>query len=181
MRAGHLALTLCLLPSCLAPSLACAAERRFTFDSGSARAKALTGAGLTLTIDQGLLGGVRLKLVQATGVPVAAEIEPAQGADEAGIRALLPKAEAKLALYQVNTTAQDGEVLSRAFCPGATRVWLAATPIAYGKPLTLWAVGQGGGAKLLCAEMDFTWRGEWRLPPGRSPPVIGRPSAGPDY
>ena len=75
-----------------------------------------------------------------------------------------------------------GAVLVSAFCPGATQVWLAVTPIAYGKPLTLWAVGQGGGAdKVLCAEMGFTWRGEWRLPATRPPPTIGRPSVRPDY
>ncbi|MDB5439108.1 MAG: hypothetical protein JWM33_1535 [Caulobacteraceae bacterium] len=177
MRLGLLVITLSLLPG-----LACAAERRFTYDSGSARAKALTGAGLTLTVDQGLLGGAKLKLVQATAVPVAAEIEAAERADEAEIRALLPKVAAKVALYRVDPKAQEGAVLSAAFCPGATRVWLATSPIAYGKPLTLWAVGQGGGAaKLLCAEMAFTWRGEWRLPPDRAPPAIGRPGISHGY
>lgn len=177
MRAAVLTLVLCLLPG-----LACAAERRFTFDSDSPRAKALTGAGLTLTLDQGLLGGMKLKLVQATGVPVAAEVQAAEHADEAAILALLPKTAGHVAIYQVDPKAQEGEVLTNAFCPGASRVWLVASPIGYGKPLTLWAVGQGGQtAKLLCAEMDFTWRGEWRLPPDRAPPTIGRRSVSPGY
>ena len=168
MRSALLALILCL-----APGLAMAASRTFTYDSDSPAAKSLTGAGLTLTVDQGLLGGVSLKLIQATAVPVAVEVTGVDRKDEAGLRARLPDRAAVGSVYEVVRSVQQGEVLSRAFCPGSTRVWLAASPISYGRSLKLWAVGAGAdGAKILCAEMVFAWRGEWRTLPDRKPPAI---------
>src|SRR4051794_1768976 len=96
MRALLLGLVLFLVPG-----LAAGAQRMFSYDSDSARAKALTGAGLTLTVEQGMLGGARLKLLQATGVPVAVEVKGVERRDEADLRAQLPKAAGDASLYEV--------------------------------------------------------------------------------
>ena len=75
----------------------------------------------------------------------------------------------------------EGRVMVQAFCPGSTKGWLAIGPIAHQRDLRVHAFGQdAAGETRLCAVMDFTWRGEWRMPNPNTSDVTARVMR-PDY
>jgi hypothetical protein len=86
-----------------------------------------------------------------------------------GLTPLIGAAAMERDLYEVKPD-QDGVALIAAFCPGATRAWMA-----FGKPhpyrdLRVYVLGPaaGGGAVRLCHTFDFSFHGAWRAPAGRS-------------
>ncbi|MDI1365420.1 MAG: hypothetical protein PSX79_11225 [bacterium] len=172
----RLALSIVLAASALATSTlatAAQAERRmFSYDPISADARRLTGAGLTVLFDQGLLGGTRPIKVLATGVPAQGLLIKGKARD-LGPKGLagLAGVDADAALYEVDPKAEQGKIYVRAFCPGATRLWLSFSRIAVRQDLRVQALGddpekagQAPGQARVCGTLDFSWRGEWKLP-----------------
>ena len=149
------------------------AERRmFSYDPISADAKRLTGAGLTVLFDQGLMGAKPIKVL-ATGVPAQGLLIKGKDRD-LGPKGLggLEGVDADAALYEIDPRAEQGRVYIRAFCPGATRLWLSFSRIAVRRDLRIQALGDDPkvpGQARVCGTLDFSWRGEWKLPDGRRP------------
>lgn len=153
---------LCLLAAA-GPALA--AERMMSFDPESADAKRLTGNGLTVVF-RTLITSQKVIKVMATAVPAVAELNPASESALGSLR------KASLgSLYAVNDKADQGAAYVRAFCPGSKRLWLSFNRVSR-YPLQVRAFGddpKAGGQLRQCADMTFSFRGEWALP-GRGPP-----------
>lgn len=155
-----------------APS-ARAETRMFSYDPISPDAKRLTGAGVTILFKDGLLGASRPIKVLATGVPAQAMLKAARQKDlgPGGLSAM-GGVDANAALYEVDASAAQGKIYLRAFCPGSTRLWLSFSPIAVRRDLRIQALGddpKAAGQARLCGTLDFSYRGEWRLPDNRTP------------
>lgn len=162
----------------LAASAAWAETRMFSYDPISADAKRLTGAGVTILFNQGFLGASRPIKVLATGVPAEARLKEARQKDlgPGGLGAM-NGVDTDVALYEVDGAAAQGKVYVRAFCPGSKRLWLSFSTIALRRDLRIQAFGDdpqaahgSGGKARLCGTLDFSYRGEWRLPKGRNGP-----------
>lgn len=154
-------------------SVAHAETRMFSYDPISPDAKRLTGAGVTLLFKEGFLGASRPIKVLATGVPAQAMLKSARSKDlgPGGLSAM-SGVDANAALYEVDASAAQGKIYLRAFCPGATRLWLSFSPIAVRRDLRIQAFGddpKAAGQARLCGTLDFSYRGEWRLPDNRTP------------
>ena len=161
----------------MAVSAARAETRMFSYDPISPDAKRLTGAGVTILFNQGLLGGGRPIKVLATGVPAEARLIGARRSDlgPGGLSAM-SGVDADAALFEVDSKAAQGKIYVRAFCPGSTRLWLSFSTIVIRRDLRIQAFGddpkvaQNSAAKArLCGTLDFSYRGEWRLPKNRAP------------
>ncbi|WP_297514329.1 hypothetical protein [uncultured Caulobacter sp.] len=164
---GGLALAL------LAVGAARAETRMFSYDPISQDAKRLTGAGVTVLFKPGLLGGGRPLKVLATGVPAEARLKDGRARDlgPGGLKAM-SGVDDDAALYEVDAKAAQGKIYLRAFCPGSTRLWLSFSTIAVRRDLRIQAFGDDPSAEgraRLCGTLDFSYRGEWRLP-GRDAP-----------
>jgi len=169
----------------LAVSAAGAETRMFSYDPISPDAKRLTGAGVTILFNQGMLGAGRPIKVLATGVPAEARLDNARQSDlgPGGLSAM-SGVDADAMLFEVDSKAAQGKVYVRAFCPGSTRLWLSFSTIVIRRDLRIQAFGDdpkaapktpgdGPDAKTakahLCGTLDFSYRGEWRLPKNRAP------------
>jgi len=150
-----------------------AAERRmFSYDPISPDARRLTGAGVTVLFEQGLLNARPIKVL-ATGVPAQALLRKGSQKDlgKGGLGAM-SGVDADAALYEVDGTAEQGKIYVRAFCPGSKRLWLSFSRIALRHDLRIQAFGddpKAAGQARLCGTLDFSYRGEWRLPSGGPP------------
>ena len=161
-----------VLAACALATTAHAEKRMFSYDPISADAKRLTGAGLTVLFDQGLMGARPIKVL-ATGVPAQGLLIKGKDRD-LGPKGLagLKGVDADAALYEIDPKAEQGRVYIRAFCPGATRLWLSFSRIALRRDLRIQALGddlKAPGQARVCGTLDFSWRGEWKLPDGRRP------------
>lgn len=154
-----------------------AETRMFSYDPISPDAKRLTGAGVTILFNQGLLGSGRPVKVLATGVPAEARLKDGRQKDlgPGGLSAM-DGVDADAMLFEVDAKAAQGKVYVRAFCPGSTRLWLSFSTIVIRRDLRIQAFGDdpkaakdSGGKAHLCGTLDFSYRGEWRLPKNRSP------------
>ncbi|HEX6859350.1 MAG TPA: hypothetical protein VF138_04015 [Caulobacteraceae bacterium] len=151
--------------SLLAAAPAHAADKRMvSYDSASAEARRLTGAGLTFVFTKSMMR-TRVLAVHATAVPVGVVLEPAPGM-ERKLDPLMGEAAGSGALYEIRPDEKQGPVMVQAFCPGSTKGWLAIGPIAHARPLRVHAFGDDPrtGEPRLCGVMEFDYRGEWRLP-----------------
>lgn len=154
-------------------SAARAETRMFSYDPISPDAKRLTGAGVTILFSQGLLGGGKPIKVLATGVPAEARLKDGRQKDlgPGGLSAM-EGVDTDVMLYEVDAGAAQGKIYVRAFCPGSTRLWLSFSTIAVRRDLRIQAFGDDpktAGKARLCGTLDFSYRGEWRLPKGRAP------------
>jgi hypothetical protein len=165
----------------LAASAAWAETRMFSYDPISPDAKRLTGAGVTILFNQGMLGAGRPIKVLATGVPAEARLDNARQSDlgPGGLSAM-SGVDADAMLFEVDSKAAQGKIYVRAFCPGSTRLWLSFSTIVIRRDLRIQAFGDDPKAPKevpeaktakarLCGTLDFSYRGEWRLPKNRAP------------
>lgn len=173
-RGTSLKLALGLVLACLATAAAGAAhaERKmYSYDPISPDAKRLTGAGLTVLFDKKLTG-TRVAKVLATGVPVQGRLIDGREKDlgPGGLKAM-SGVDADAALYEIDPKFEQGKIYIRAFCPGATRLWLSFSRLAVHRDLRVQAFGDDpkGGQTRLCGTLDFSFRGEWKLPSGKLP------------
>lgn len=167
----------------LAASSAGAETRMFSYDPISPDAKRLTGAGVTILFSQGLLGPGQPIKVMATGVPAEARLKDGRQKDLGpGGLAAMDGVDTGVSLYEVDNKLAQGKIYVRAFCPGSSRLWLSFSTIAIRRDLRIQAFGddpkaqdpkgegpKSGGKARLCGTLDFSYRGEWRLPKGRAP------------
>ena len=169
-----------LMLACLAmgaSATAAHAERKmYSYDPISPDAKRLTGAGLTVLFDKSLTG-TRVEKVLATGVPVQGRLIGGREKDlgPGGLKAM-DGVDADAALYEIDPKFEQGKIYIRAFCPGSTRLWLSFSRLGVHRDLRVQAFGdapQAGGAEVrparLCGTLDFSYRGEWKLPTGKRP------------
>jgi hypothetical protein len=168
-RRTSLKLALGLALACLttAAGVAHAERKMYSYDPISPDAKRLTGAGLTVLFDKKLTG-TRVTKVLATGVPVQGRLIDGREKDlgPGGLKAM-SGVDADAALYEI----EQGKIYIRAFCPGATRLWLSFSRLAMHRDLRVQAFGDDpkGGQSRLCGTLDFSFRGEWKLPSGNLP------------
>ena len=176
MRKTSLKAALGLALACLATGMAGAAhaERKmYSYDPISPDARRLTGAGLTVLFDKKLTG-TRVVKVLATGVPVQGRLVDGREKDlgPGGLKAM-DGVDADADLYEIDPKFEQGRVYIRAFCPGSTRLWLSFSRLAVHRDLRVQAFGDppkgAAGPARLCGTLDFSYRGEWKLPAGNRP------------
>lgn len=163
-----------VLAGLLAASGAGAAKaslRQLSYDPANAETKAAAG-GVTFLIDQGMFGQRVLKM-RATEAKATADLTRADPSVLGrGALATLGPAARDRALYAI-TEKDDGPALVAALCPGSKHGWIALGRVAYGADLQAVVLGDppGGGAARRCRTLDFSFRGEWRLPAGAGPAI----------
>jgi hypothetical protein len=113
----------------------------FSYDPISPDAKRLTGAGLTVLFDQEAAGR---QAGQGAGHrragPGPADARQGKRPGPKGL-AGLSGVDADASLYEIDPKAEQGKVYIRAFCPGATRLWLSFSGIATRRDLRVQAFG----------------------------------------
>ena len=143
-----------------------AAPRMFSYDPANSETRHSAGA-LTFEFNQKLTF-ITVLNVRATEGQATADLKPAdeKALGRGGLSPLIGAAPER-DLYQVQPTEEGGALIS-AFCPGARRAWMAIGRLRVNRDLRVFVLGDdaAGGAAHLCRTLDFTFHGEWRLPPG---------------
>ena len=143
---------------------AMAETRYWAFDASDRVTQSLT-RGVTLQVDRGFFGSVRVDIIHSTSARGAAEIR--RGGPDA-VRRALPAGAEETAVYTV-VLEGDGRGLSRALCPGSEEAWLVLGRVRQGRPVTMQAVGRWlDGQYRPCVRLSYTYRGEWAALPRSS-------------
>lgn len=152
----------------LAASTPAAADTRFlAYDASDRVTQALT-RGLTLEVERGLFGAVRVQRLISTSARGEARIERG-GPSE--VLSALPREAGERTIYAIQTQG-DGRGLARALCPSADEAWLVLGRVRAGRPLTMQAVGRWPDGQMRhCVGLSYTYRGEWALPPASGGPA----------
>lgn len=182
LRTACLAALAAVSVTALAAPAYAADKRMVTFDSASSEARRLTGAGLTFVFTRQYFR-TNILAVRATAVPVGVVPTASHDGDvNRQLDALMGPDAGKGELYAIDPAKAEGKVMIAAFCPGATKGWLAIGPVYTRKPLRVHAFGDDGqGGIKLCSAMDFTWRGEWQMPKpkgGNTRAAVTKPNYG---
>ena len=146
---------------------AAAAKHVYSYDSASTLTRKMTENGLTFVFDKGLMTQRVLKLIETHDVGQA-DLKPASEHDlgPGGLTALIGRAAHERDLYEISPRG-DGIALRRALCRGSDRAWLALGKLKLGQDLRVQALGHDpvSGATRLCMTLDYSFHGEWVLPP----------------
>jgi hypothetical protein len=152
-----------------------AALHQYSYDPADEATRTAAG-GLTFEINKTLFS-TRVLKVRATEAKATADLKPADPS-AVGRSAALWAGEPDHDLYEV-LAKDDGPALIAAFCPGSKRAWMAFSPLRPNEDLRVLVFGDDpkGGAARRCRRLDFTYHGEWLLPPGPPPPLgeVGPP------
>lgn len=163
MRIGAFLFFALVLASAAAPAQA--DVRYLAYDAADRVTQAMT-RGLTLEVERGLFGAVRLNGLYSTTSRGSARLD--RGGPD-GVRRALPEGTGESDVYAIEPDG-DGRGLSRALCPGADSAWLVAGRVRAPRPLTMHAVGQwADGTFRQCVTLNYTWRGEWAVSPTPTP------------
>ena len=134
----------------------------YAFDPASELSRRLT-RGVTLEVERGLLGGARVVRFYSTTATGSAPLERG-GLSDAQRRAALPEGAEEANAYAI-LPEDDGPALTRALCPGSDRAWLVVGRVRPLRDLRMHAVGQvRDAAPVLCATLDYRYRGEFARP-----------------
>jgi hypothetical protein len=151
-------------------STADAAVRTFSYDAANDLTRRTAG-GLTFDFTQRLVF-IRVLRVRATEGRATAELRPAgeEALGRGGLSALIGADAREHDLYEIDPRSEGADMI-HAFCPGSSRGWLAFGHVAPYHDLRVRVLGDDpkGGPARVCATLDFSWRGEWKLPAGQSP------------
>lgn len=155
-----------------------AKERLFSYDPITPVTKTLAEGGFSFVFDDRTFGGQRVKRLLSTQAKAEAELRPASESElGASIDSLVGARVAERDLYEI-LPANEGAPLIRAACPGSDKAWLAFGKLDRIEDLRVQAFGRyaDGGKVHHCATLDFSWRGEWKLPErqGSRRPDLGR-------
>jgi hypothetical protein len=146
---------------------AVAGQVMYSYDSTDQATEAMTESGITLMLDKGLMHVRVLKLVETLNIG-AADLRPASDdvLGHGGLGAVLGHDAPERDLYEI-TAADDGRALSGALCQGASKAWLAFSPIREDRDLTISAVTRDAatGKPRLCMTLQYAFHGVWGLPP----------------
>jgi hypothetical protein len=161
-----------------AASAAQAARRIFSYDPITPVTKTLAEGGFTFVFEDGMLRGQRVRTLLSSHAPAEAKLRPASEKElGASLDSLAGKRVEVRDLYEILPEA-EGAPLIRAACPGSDRAWLAFGELKRLEDLRVEAFGRyaDGGKVHHCATLDFSWKGEWKLPerPGSRRPDLGR-------
>lgn len=144
---------------------ALAETRYWAFDAADRLTQALT-RGLTLEVERGFFGAVRVEAIHST--TERASIDIRRGGPDAAWRAL-PAGAPERAVYTIGDD-PVGRGLTRALCPAAQEGWLVIGRVRQGRPLTIQAVGRWPDGQFRhCATLNYTYRGEWAALPRTAP------------
>jgi hypothetical protein len=158
-----------------------AAERLFSYDPAN-DVTWKTAGPLTIQFRQRLVFTTVLN-IRSTQGQATADLKPV---DErvlgpGGLSRLIGRNAQERDLYEVEA-ADEGADLIKAFCPGATHAWMAFGRVGEAKPLRIRVLGDGpGGGARLCQTFEFSYRGEWKLPPGPGVKAGDLLSSGPRF
>ena len=146
---------------------AAAAKHVYSYDSATPLTRKMTENGLTFVFDKGLMSQRVLKLIETHDVGQA-DLKPASEHDlgPGGLSALIGSEAHERDLYEI-TANGDGIALRRALCRGSDRAWLAFGRLKVGEDLRIQALGHDPvtGSIRLCMTLDYSFHGEWTLPP----------------
>lgn len=153
----------------LAASLAAAAvaaparaDTRFLAFNASDRITQALTKGVTLEVERGLFGAVRVQRLFSTTARGSADFT--RGGPDAVLGAL-PAGADETDIYAIDQIG-DGRGLARALCPSADEVWLVMGRVRAPRPLTVQAVGRwADGTFRHCVTLSYEWRGEWATAP----------------
>lgn len=159
---GAAALLLCAAGPAMAGE-----DRIFSYDPVNEAARTLASGGLTFVFRKSTFGGTRVLKILSTQEKGTAELKPASENElgPGGIDGLVGRKVDEHALYEIAHEGQ-GEPLIRAACPGSDRAWLAFGSLRSDRELVIHAIGRNAqsGKVHLCATLEFSWHGEWKLP-----------------
>jgi hypothetical protein len=149
------------------PAQAAGKDRIFSYDAVNQAAQILAPGGLTFVFRKSTIGGTRVRQVLSTQEKGAASLTPAPEKElgPGGIEGLVGHKVDEHDLYEVAKEGQ-GAPLIRATCPGSDRAWLAFGSLRSDRELIIHAFGRNAasGKLHLCASLEFSWHGEWKLP-----------------
>lgn len=137
--------------------------RLFSYDPADAETQAATGP-VTLQFRQGLIH-ITVMNLRSTVAPATTDLirAPDSAIGPGGLARLLGKKEAWRDLYRVSADDQ-GPAFIHALCQ-TSQGWLAIGRPRYGQGLAIFVIGaEAGGPPKLCRTLNFTFRGEWRVP-----------------
>ena len=164
MRALLLALAMAIGLVGQTGSAAAAPLRMFAYDAADAATRRASGA-LTFEFRQHWIT-TQVTRVNATYGQASASLREAQDRDlGAPLGAIIGETARERDLYEVMPDG-EGAAMVRAFCPGATRAWLAMGRLRANLPLRVHVLGSTttGGAARVCTTLNFDFHGEWRGP-----------------
>jgi hypothetical protein len=153
-----------------------AAKRVFSYDPAN-DFTARTAGPLTFEFNQRLIFTTVLNIQSTQGHANAALKPVSEGVlGGGGLSGLIGSTSHERDLYEV-VPVGEGADLIRAFCPGSKRAWLAFGQLAFEKDLRIQVLGDDPHGKhaRLCETLDFSFHGEWKMPPGRNVPLNDLP------
>jgi len=164
---------LAIVAALAAAPAAHAAIHQYSYDPADAATRSAAG-GVTFLVNQSLFGGARVLKMRATEAKATADLERADpGAlGRGGLSRILGADAPARDLYRIGS-GDEGPAFVAALCPGSKHGWVALSPVRYGEDVQAVVFGDdpAGGAARTCRKLAFTFRGEWRLPSGASPPT----------
>jgi hypothetical protein len=176
-RSPFASVALACLSTLVMAAPAAAAVRMFSYDPADDATRKVAG-DLTFQFNQRLVF-VKVLNIRSTEGRASADLKPADehALGAGGLTRLIGSDGRERDLYEVEANAEGADMI-HAFCPGSSRAWLAFGRLAEGEPLRVRVLGDaaGGGAHL-CHTLDFTYRGEWKIPdgPGVKPSELKEP------
>ncbi len=162
------------------PASAHAGKRIFSYDPITPVTKTLAEGGFTFVFEDGMFRGQRVRTLLSSHAPAEAKLRPSSEKElGASLDSLAGRKVEARDLYEI-LPEDEGAPLIRATCPGSDRAWLAFGELKRLDDLRIEAFGRyaPGGAEAgkvhHCASLDFSWKGEWKLPeaPGSRRPVL---------
>ena len=141
-------------------------RRIFSYDPANEATRATAGP-ITFEFDQHILS-TRVLRIRATEGQATAELKSV-GEGQLGRGGLNAAAGGKPAgrdVYEI-LPKEEGAAMIQALCPGAQEAWLATDRLRANHDLEVLVIGRAKGAQArLCQTLEYTFHGEWRLPPG---------------
>ena len=145
--------------------------RLYSYDPADAETRTAAGP-LTFEFKQGLFRSTMIS-VRATEAQATAELQPVREGEVSatGLTPLIGATATERDVYSVKSD-REGAALIAAFCPGATKAWMAFGKPRLNRDLRVFVLGPSanGGDVRLCRTLNFNFHGDWRLPPIRKVP-----------
>jgi hypothetical protein len=143
----------------------------YSYDSATPVTRKMTENGLTFIFNKSLISQRVIRLVETHDVGQA-DLKPASEHElgPGGLTALIGPNAHERDLYEI-VQKGDGVALVRALCRGSDRAWLAFGRLRMGEDLRVQAMGHdpATGKTRLCMTLDYSFHGEWALPPVELP------------
>lgn len=143
-----------------------AALRIWSYDPANAETQHVAGR-LTFEFRQRLMFQTMVRVL-ATDAQATAELRPANERElgAGGLARLIGPTAPQRELYEIDAKAAQGEAMIAALCPAARRAFLAFGRLRPYRDMRVYALGEdAAGAARLCRTLDFSFHGDWRLPP----------------